>query len=182
MATKSLPEAAYLRECFDYDPETGMLTWKRRPREHFRSDHAWHCWNARFPGLEAGSRKHAGGYIHICVDDVRYKAHRVIWKMRTGEEPPQQLDHRNRIRSDNAWNNLRPATNQQNTYNGPARGSRDLPKGVYRDKRWEGSGYRTKIRAAGKTVYLGTFATPEEAHAAYCRAAREHYGEFWSPG
>jgi len=34
----------YLREAFDYDPKTGVLTWRKRPREHFNTDRGWKIW------------------------------------------------------------------------------------------------------------------------------------------
>lgn len=35
MAHKILPDREYLVQCFDYDPISGVLTWKNRPLEHF---------------------------------------------------------------------------------------------------------------------------------------------------
>jgi hypothetical protein len=31
----------FLRECFNYDPETGSLKWRVRPRCHFKTLHAY---------------------------------------------------------------------------------------------------------------------------------------------
>ena len=47
-------------------------------------------------------------------------------------------------------------------------------KGVSRARgRW-----RARIKTYGREVELGRFDTKEEAHAAYCRAATEYFGEF----
>ena len=42
-----------------------------------------------------------------------------------------------------------------------------------RDKAWQ-----AQIRVNGKCKYLGFFKTPELAYAAYCKAAKELYGDF----
>ena len=42
---KELPSQKYLLECFDYDQDTGELTWKKRPRHHFGSVGAWKSFN-----------------------------------------------------------------------------------------------------------------------------------------
>jgi hypothetical protein len=50
------------------------------------------------------------------------------------------------------------------------RPERTLPRGVYYPSN-STTGYVAKRSVGGKHVYLGTFRTPEEAHAAYLRAA-----------
>jgi hypothetical protein len=42
-----------------------------------------------------------------------------------------------------------------------------------RRRRWQ-----AQITVNYKLLHLGRFFTREEAHAAYCRAAKEHFGEF----
>jgi len=176
MAVKSLPDQAYLRQCFDYDPETGVLTWRARPIEHFPDRRRWLNWLARFPGKTAGwvARTAWGEYIQVGVSSKKYQAHRIIWKMVTGDEPPE-IDHRNNIGTDNSRNNLRPAEGFQNSRNVRKHKDGKSPfKGVHkhRDKWVALIGINYKVR------YLGLFATPELAHAAYCKAAAELHGEF----
>jgi len=76
---------------------------------------------------------------------------------------------------DNSRNNLRPAEGFQNSRNVRKHKDGKSPfKGVHkhRDKWVALIGINYKVR------YLGLFATPELAHAAYCKAAAELHGEF----
>ena len=38
--------------------------------------------------------------------------------------------------------------------------------------------YRARIMVRGVSIHLGAFRRPELAHAAYCEAAKKHFGEF----
>jgi hypothetical protein len=49
-------------------------------------------------------------------------------------------------------------------------------KGVSRTKRGK---WAAKIRTDIGRIWLGTFDTPEEAHAAYCAAGEKHHGPFF---
>ena len=40
------------------------------------------------------------------------------------------------------------------------------------------NGFVAKTKKDGKSIYLGYYRTPEEAHAAYCATARRLHGEF----
>ena len=50
MVRRTLPEQSYLRECFNYDPVTGLLRWRERPRAHFRRELDWKGWTKRYAG------------------------------------------------------------------------------------------------------------------------------------
>jgi hypothetical protein len=169
--TKLLPPREYLRACLDYDPATGVLTWKQRPREHFATTNAWAIWNSRFAGNLAGCHDDKG-YLVVTLTH-RYKAHRVIWKWMTGEEPPETLDHKGRDPGNNRWSNLRPATTTEQNWN---QGDASSQRGV---SRLPSGRYRAEISIDGTNRHLGTFDTPEEAAAAWKTAARELHGEFF---
>lgn len=94
----------------------------------------------------------------------------------TSEWPPDgmEVDHIDCDPTNDKWSNLRLATRAQNCANSTARKNSTGFKGVQaRGKKWVAG-----IKIDGKRVYLGRFDTPEDAHAAYCRAASAHQGEF----
>jgi HNH endonuclease len=96
-----------------------------------------------------------------------------------GHFPDGELDHKNHNRSSCRIADLREATPRQNKANSKARKhNRSGLKGVSkRYHRW-----RAAIRFNGKSVFLGSFATPEAAHAAYCYVAKRLHGEFFCNG
>lgn len=174
MAAKTMPDAAYLRECFDYNPETGELTWRRRPRAHFGTYKGWRMWSCRYPGAKVG-RKDQKGYTYVKIDHSGWFAHRIIWVLQTGDDPgPLQIDHCNCDKSDNRWGNLRLATHWQNRVHSPGWKKSGLPKGV--TKSWRR--FHAACKLNGRRHYLGTFATAEEASAAYLAFVRPEHGEF----
>ena len=92
MATKPLPPAEFLRECFSYDPETGKLRWRRRPISHFPTLDSAKAWNAQCAGrlaLTTDYDGHLRGEIRVDGDRVRMYAHRVIFKIMTGRDPAE---------------------------------------------------------------------------------------------
>lgn len=160
MFKKTYADAERVRQVLNYDPETGLFTWA-----------------VQKGGIPSGARAGsigADGYIAIGLDGTSYKAHRLAFVWMTGRWPTDQIDHRNGDRTDNRWGNLREATQAQNAANMRCREGRELPRGVIRHHRR----FVARIRRDGADKHLGTFATPEEAHAAWRAAARETYGEF----
>lgn len=57
-------------------------------------------------GKAVGSPK-GKGYLRVHVEGRSYAVHRLIWLMHTGAWPKDQLDHINRVRTDNRIENLR---------------------------------------------------------------------------
>jgi hypothetical protein len=115
------------------------------------------------------------GYAVIQIMRKRHKRSRLAWLYMTGEWPAAMVDHRNGDRSDDRWSNLRAAAHGQNQRN--SRGRRpDCLKGAFwhkRDQRW-----RAQIYLNSRPIHLGYFDSEEEAHAAYCEAAKKYHGDF----
>lgn len=152
--------AARLRALLHYDPETGVFTWRAGRKGVARSQE------------EAGDIN-ARGYRRISVDRRRYMANVLAWLYMTGGWPQGDVDHRNGVRHDNRWANLRDVSRSVNNENQkrPQRGNKSGYLGVSPNRlRWSAS-----IMVRGKKLHLGTFDTPEDAHVAYLSAKREHH-------
>ena len=176
MAERPTPE--YLREALSYDPETGLLVWKKRPLAHFKKANVGQAWNQRYAGKPAFTRPDKDGYLTGCINDWPYQAHRVIFAMIHGRWAIE-VDNRDTDRSNNRQDNLREATTTQNRQNERPRGNRSGRKGVYVKTTRQGKPkIEASIQVSGKAHYLGTFATVDEAAAAYHAAALQHFGEF----
>ena len=153
-----------LQEVLNYDPETGLFTWKitrqRSPK-----------------GQIAGSETDKG-YIRIEIYGKSYAAHKLAWFYIYGEWP-NLLDHKNQIKGDNRISNLRLATVQQNNRNRDAQINNMLGvKGVGIHNRK----YRARIRVNGTLIHLGSYRTIEEAVNARRNAEKIYFGEFAPEG
>ncbi|MAF36160.1 hypothetical protein CL622_03525 [archaeon] len=107
---------SYLKQCFDYDPETGVCTWKNRPRSHFKSDRWHNIWNKRFSGKVAGFHN-ARGYYSIRLDNKKNYKHRLICMWMGIDIDGMEVDHINGDRSDNRWPNIRVVSKSENLRN-----------------------------------------------------------------
>lgn len=160
---KTLPSVEYLQKCFSYDQETGELRWKLKP-------HAGFC-----AGKVAGAVG-SGGYLTVGLDGKYYRVHRIIFKMMTGEEPLQVVDHIDGDLLNNRLSNLRIATFSESTRNrGMSKNNTTGYRGVYLIR----GQYMAKINRNGKLVFLGNFATAQAASAVYNAVARALYGKFY---
>lgn len=172
MKMKSLPPTSYLHECLSYDPDSGILTWRRRPAAHFASAGICTQWNSSHAGKKAGTASHAT-HIVVSIDKSRYLCHRVIWKMMTGNDPIKVIDHEDRNGKNNLWTNLREATQSQNLWNAKnfvnnTSGFRGVNKHA-----------KGRFRAQVSHRYLGLFDTAEEAAEARRNAVKQIAGEFY---
>jgi hypothetical protein len=155
-----------LKILFSYDQDTGEFIWLKSGVRGGR----------QIAGRKAGTLGF-DGYIEICINKKRYKAHRLAWLYVHGKWPSRSLDHKNCIRHDNRIGNLREAFHYQNLANcRKSKANTSGFKGVTLHKRT--GKWWTAIMINGKRHYLGLYKTPEEAHAAYMKAARSNLGEF----
>lgn len=156
--------AEALRNALHYCPETGQ--WRWLVQMSFRKP----------AGSMAGDLK-PSGYILIGLGGLRYRAHRLAWLYMTGEWPAAQVDHKNNIRSDNSWLNLRLADNQQNQANSRcSKNNKCGLKGAFWNK--QKGKWQAKISPNGKSVHLGFFTSASLAHQAYASAAERYFGTF----
>lgn len=155
--------AERLRELFHYSPETGVFT--RLVARGGRDI-------ATEPGWVAKD-----GYREMSVDGRTYMAHRLVWLYMTGKWPENETDHRDGVRDNNRWENLRDVTvviNQQNQRAARA-DSRSGRLGVSFERTRKTNPYRVDIRYGGRQHYLGRYPTAHEASEVYMAAKRVHH-------
>lgn len=110
-----LPTQAELHAVFDYDPDTGVLSYKG-------GDHP-----SRVAGAEVGYRtfqtrpkRQWTGKDYLRVRWPGRKAfyiQRIIWMWMTGEDPEEMvIDHKDDNPLNNKWDNLRKVTNAKNIW------------------------------------------------------------------
>jgi hypothetical protein len=153
---KKLTEAT-LRQILHYDPATGVF--------------------ARYPAPGGRGRTIVGtpdtdGYLTIGINGGRYRASRLAWLWMTGHWPPSgfQIDHINRNRADDRWDNLQLATWSDQQFNkGIAKNNKTGRTGVFIAK-------NNKYGASVGKKYLGVFKTVEDAAAARERYIKETKG------
>ncbi len=132
-----LPHAQLLA-LLDYDPATGLF---RR--------------NGKLRGLVDKD-----GYTMVWLMGHRYRAGRLAWFYVHGTWPSSEIDHKNRVRSDDRICNLRDVDHATNASN------KEVPR----------SGYLYYLKTRGKWAvwikqkYVGTYSTVEEA-----QQARDQY-------
>ena len=145
-----------LREILQYDPLTGAFT-LRVDVSHIRKA------GQRIDVEKHGKR--SSGYKAVNLFGKRISAHRAAWAIANGRWPDEDIDHINGDRSDNRMSNLRLASKTMNMRNQRRAHASSKTKlmGVHKD----GARFRAQITVNGRTVHIGMFDTPEEAHAAY---------------
>ena len=150
----------HVSELFNYDPLTGVLTWKKQPRGRYK------------PSLVAGY-KTPEGYLVTSVDSKLRKNHRLAWAISYGCWPKYEIDHINGDKSDNRLANLRDVKHKLNTENLLVANS--FNKGRVLGVSWHIriNKFHARIGVNGRLIHLGYYSTSEEAHQAYLTAKRQ---------
>ena len=145
--------AEQVRELFDYDSDTGVLTWRDKSKKR---------------QVEPGY-VNKFGYRCFSYQGYYYSAHRLIWAWVHGEWPKGQIDHINHVRDDNRISNLRdvsPEFNQKHV-----KAYKNSPLGR------PGVTFvpdRSKWRVFVGRTHIGYFKCLLDAVAARFRAEQEH--------
>lgn len=138
-----------LKAKYTYNPITGLFTRNT-------------AWGRQQIGDLAGSLS-PQGYRYLAFDGRATPAHRLAWLWVYNEWPSGDIDHINRDRLDNRIDNLRVVTRSVNAHNSAGR-SASGEKGVTASS--SGKTWEARIMVAKKPIYLGTYASLEEAAAA----------------
>jgi hypothetical protein len=128
------------KEWFEYS--NGELYWKKGRRRN----------------KKAGS-PHPTGYIQVKWKDKTWRLHRIVWIWHENKLLKElEIDHINRIRTDNRIENLRQVTKSINNAN---------KKAIfvnYCKGKWKA--YTSRVLGNGKQIHLGVFETKKDAEKA----------------
>ena len=139
-----------LRKLLKYDKKTGVFTWVSAPARRIKV------------GTVAGKKNIKDGYMRVMLKGKEYLMHRLVVLYVKGYFPEHQVDHKDRIRHHNWWDNLREVTQACNSRNRNInKNNKSGVTGVYfyaAQKQW-----RANIRNNGKIIHLGGYSTIAEA-------------------
>lgn len=145
-----------------YCLETGIFTWRVSTSNRVKV------------GDVAGTPD-GHGYLVIRINSKRYKAHRLAWLYVHGVWPPAEIDHINRVKTDNRIDNLKEVSHIENMRNlSRARNNTSGHVGVTWDKakkRWN-----AQIQHEGKHINLGYCIEQEDANAARKAGELRYWG------
>lgn len=165
MTVTAMPSQEVLCSVLRYEPETGLLFWKKRADVR-------PAWNTRFAGKQAFTALQCDGYRNGKIFGKVYLAHRIIFKMVVGTDP-DKIDHINGVRTDNRWDNLRDVDSETNSKNlGMSRKNTSGVSGVHWNsvkRKWV-----AQLGNHGARTHLGYFPSLEEATAVRKASERQH--------
>lgn len=166
MKTKPLPCFDLLNYLFKIDEQSPSgLLWKNPQATRIKPNTLVGC-------------VHHNSYWVVTIKRKQYLIHRIIYTMHNNVNIDGLLiDHKNNNGLDNRIENLRVATELQNTYN--------VKKQINTTSKYKGvswhiqaNKWQARIRINGKQISLGCFEKEEDAAFAYNKAAQKTQKEF----
>lgn len=142
-----------LKEILNYDPVTGVVSWKVTMGNRGQYKAGTPC-----------SNKDAYGYGRVKLKGIAYKLHRIAWGFVYGYLPTKHIDHIDGNPSNNIINNLREVSCRDNCLNRKIHRKGHITGTTLSSKsdKWQ-----AQISIRGKRIYIGYFDTQQEAHEAY---------------
>ena len=157
---KPLPSREELLELFE--DSGNSVRWRERRSSSIK------------PGSEVTRR--INGYYTVHLGDSYFLVHRILFKMRTGEEP-SHIDHIDGNKLNNRQDNLRAATKAQNGWNRPIQ--KNSSSGVKNVTKCPRTGkWVVRIIANGVRHNGGRFDDIYQAEIAACQLRNKLHGEF----
>lgn len=157
--------ASEIAEWFSYDPEGGIVTWRRKPNRNIRiGQTAGYLWS---------EKKSRTSYIRVGFKGRAIFAHHIAFVCMTGEFPKGVVDHQDGDGTNNRWENLRDVSHTQNLRN-QRRNSANTSGSQGVDYHRASKRWRARIIVGKKEHHLGVFQSREEAVAARKAAERQH--------
>lgn len=139
-----------IRELFDYDAETGLLSRKASKRPQFL--------------MATKANDGRDGYVRHYALNGYYLAHHIIWFWWYGEHFVNFIDHIDGDRANNRIENLRDVSHRVNCWNTTRarKGAGLIGAALQKNGR-----YLARIKVVDRQVVIGTFTTEQESHEAY---------------
>lgn len=149
-----------LKKILNYNRKTGIFKWNIKASKNIKVN-------------DIAGTLTKDGYIHIKINRKIYKAHRLVWLYIYGEMPNEKIDHKNHIKNDNRFRNLRLVTHSENMKNlSKRKDNKSGYTGVYyrnKNKKWCAS-----IRVDKKQLHIGYFDNRADAIKARKKAEKEN--------
>ena len=132
-----------LKEVLHYNPENGEWAWLATKANQINTGDSAGCISGT-------------GYRYIKVDGIAYKSSRLAWLYQKGYFPEHDIDHKDRVRDNDIWTNLRHVTRSCNTKNSRIRSDNSTGVvGVSFSQKY--NSWRVRIDIAKKTKSIGSF-------------------------
>lgn len=139
-----------VKDFFEYNKDTGIVTWKKKPNQSIKV------------GKEVG-RIGNDGYRTVGFNGKQYKVHRIVYCLVNKIiESTLYIDHIDRNKLNNKWNNLRIVDHETNCKNRNVR--IDNTSGITGVDIHKKTGkYQVRININKKRKYLGLYDNLDDA-------------------